>query len=76
MGFEPTTPTLARLCSASELHPQTPQGDSPCAPYCAPYALPIHISVGYYPCHEGMQELFHVVPHLSFFRPCQGWNGR
>jgi Ala-tRNA(Pro) deacylase len=24
MGFEPTTPTLARLCSTPELHPQTP----------------------------------------------------
>ncbi len=29
MGFEPTTPTLARLCSTPELHPHPFESDRP-----------------------------------------------
>ena len=29
MGFEPTTPTLARLCSTPELHPHPIESDRP-----------------------------------------------
>ena len=29
MGFEPTTPTLARLCSTPELHPHPIESDHP-----------------------------------------------
>ena len=31
MGFEPTTPTLARLCSTPELHPHPQEGKAAAA---------------------------------------------
>ena len=39
MGFEPTTPTLARLCSTPELHPHPFESDRPGGDRGPPYGL-------------------------------------
>ena len=72
MGFEPTTPTLARLCSTPELHPQPRQtrNAEPLVRYMAQTALECNRLLRKRPTgvHSLLPELRLCLSHLVLSR--------